>query len=314
MLVFLSPLGALVGLAAPLPLAAAALRERRLGAVRRALGLAAPGRGVFAGALAAAAAVALLALAAAQPALSRSSGTALRTDAEAYVVLDDSRSMAAVGRRGGPTRLERARELALRLRDALPDVPWGVASLNDRTLVEAFPSGDRGLVADTLDQSIGIEQPAPAFDSKRATALGSLAEGTGFFAGQARKRLFVVLTDGESRPFSAVRLAHALGAMHARLVLVRIWGARDRVYDGAGRDLGYRPDPASARQLATLPAKGIPVIPASETERLVSTATRLLGTGPTARPRRERRLVPLAGGLVLAALLPLGVALTRLRA
>jgi hypothetical protein len=313
-LVFLTPAGAIVGAAAALPVGAALLRERRLGPARRVLGLVGPGRGAYASAAAGAAAVALLALAAAQPALPRRAGAALRTDAEAYLVLDDSRSMSAVERRGGPTRLERARELGLRLRDALPGVPWGVASFNDRTLVEAFPTGDRRLVADTMAQSVGIGRPTPAFATKRATALSTFAAGGGFFRPGARRRLFVLLTDGESAPFSAARLARQLHTLRARLVVARLWSPHERVYDGKGRDLGYRPDPTADAALATLPPQGIPVVSAGSSGRLVATVRHLLGNGPTARPRSERRLVPLAGAFVLAAILPLAFVLVRTRA
>ncbi|HEY6017238.1 MAG TPA: hypothetical protein VIU16_10660 [Gaiellaceae bacterium] len=40
---------------------------------------------------------------------------------------------------------------------------------------------------------------------------------------------------------------------------------------------------------------------------------RFLGSGPTAAPRRERRLYPLAPIAVLAAILPLGFVLVRTR-
>ena len=311
--VLLSPLGALVGLAAVLPVAAAVVRERRLAGARRVLGLAPPGRSAYATAAAAAAAVALLALAAAQPALSRSGGVALRTDAQAYLVLDDSRSMAAVQTRGGPTRLERARALALGLRDALPRVPWGVASFNDRTLAHAFPTGDRREVADALTQSIGIQRPAPAFREQNATALGALASGSGFFGPHLRRRLFVLFTDGESRPFLPRAVTAQLRARHARLVLVRVWDPGERVYDAHGRDLGYRPDPAATARLAALPPLGVPVLPATQPDRVRREVARLLGTGPTASPHAERRLVDLAPGLVLAAVLPLGFVLVRTR-
>jgi VWA domain-containing protein len=311
--VFLSPLGSLVALAALLPLGAAVLRERRLAAARRLLGLPGPGRRAYATAAAAAAAVGLLALAAAQPALSRSEGAVLRTDAEAYVVLDNSRSMEAVEQRGGPTRFDRARQLALRLRDALPDVPWGVASFNDRTLVHAFPTGDRSLFAATLEQSVAVGRPRPAFREKRATELSALAAGGGFFRPSTRKRLFVLLTDGESQPFAAAQLAQRLRAKRARLVVVRFWNARERVYDGAGRDLGYRPDATSAEQLAALPPLGVRVLPATEPGTVAAAARRLLGRGPVRHAARERHVVPLTGGLVLAAILPLGFVLVRTR-
>lgn len=313
--VFLTPLAGLVVVAAALPLGAALLRERRLARLRGALGLADPGRGVLATAGSAAAAVALLALAAAQPALSRSHGTAERTDAQAYVVLDTSRSMAAVAQPGGPSRLARAQALALRLRDALPTVPWGVASLTDRVLVHAFPSTDRQLFHDTLAQAIGIERPSPAFRTKTATALMSLGDsaGAGFFAATAKRRLLVCFTDGESNDFVPTALADELRGHRVSLVVVRLWNQGDRVYDARGRDLGYRPDPRSADVAASLGAAGIPVVQEARFDRVAPLARRLLGDGPTGSARTETELVPLAPLLVLAAVAPLGFALVRSR-
>ncbi|HET7567383.1 MAG TPA: vWA domain-containing protein [Gaiellaceae bacterium] len=313
--VFLTPLAGLVVLAAALPLGAALLRERRLGALRHALALDGPGRGALATAGAAAAAVALLALAAAQPALSRSRSGAERTDAEAYVVLDVSRSMAAVASAGGPTRLARAQALALRLRDAVPAAPWGVASLTDRVLVHAFPTSDRPLFHDTVLQAVGIQRPAPAFRTKNATALMSLgtAAGAGFFARAAKRRLLVCFTDGESNGFVPSALAQELRAHRVSLLVVRLWSQGDRVYDARGRDLGYRPDPRSAGLAASLRAAGIPVVPERDFPRAEALAARLLGDGPTVSAHTETQLLPLAPLLVLAAIAPLGFALVRAR-
>src|SRR5262249_30248305 len=138
-LVFLTPLAALAGLAALVPLLLALVREVRDGRLRRVLGVAAPRLGArFATALAAAALVGCLAAAAAQPALRADSRTKARTDAQVFFVVDVSRSMLARARRGAPTRFQRAVELALRVRAALPQVPAGVASLSDWLLPHAF--------------------------------------------------------------------------------------------------------------------------------------------------------------------------------
>src|SRR5439155_9151280 len=95
-LVFLTPVAALVGFAALVPLALAVLRERRDGRLRRAIGVRAPSFPArFASALAAAAVVACLAAAAAQPGLRTESGRRARADAQLVFVLDVSRSMLA---------------------------------------------------------------------------------------------------------------------------------------------------------------------------------------------------------------------------
>lgn len=314
--VFLTPLAGLVALGAILPVAAALVRERRLRRVRAVLGLQAPPRAAaLASALAAAAAIALLGLAAAQPAVAHSTGLRQRTDAEAYAMIDNSRSMEAVSKRGAQPRLARAKALALRLRDAVPQVPWGVASFNDRTLVHAFPSADRGLFADALAQSIGIRRPPPVFRERTATSIDVLAETAiaGFFSPDARKRVVVLFTDGESRPFTPRTLSYMLRSGHVHVLLVRLWSARDRVYDGHGRDLGYRPEPTSGAQLRRLARIGIGVVPEARFDAVPGLVRQLLGSGPTAAPRRERRLFPLAPVAVLAAILPLGFVLVRTR-
>jgi hypothetical protein len=230
-------------------------------------------------------------------------------------VIDNSRSMEAVERRGGTTRFARAKALALRLRDALPQVPWGVASFNDRTLVHAFPSADRRLFADTLAQSIGFRRPPPVFQERTATSIDVLAETAvaGFFSPRAGKRLVVLFSDGESRPFTPQTLSYMLRSGHVHVVVVRLWNARDRVYDARGRDLGYRPLPESGAELLRLARIGVDVVPEARFAAVPALARRYLGSGPTAAPRREQRLYPLAPIAVLAAILPLGFVLVRTR-
>ncbi len=311
--IFLSPLGGLVALAAVLPLAAALLRERRLRRVRAALGLAGPGRGRLGTALAAAGAVALLGVAAAQPALSRTHGVPVRKDAEAYAVFDTTRSMLAVQRRGGPTRFARARALALSLRDDLPEVPWGIATFSDRTLITLFPSGDRALFAAGVQQAVGVQRPAPGYRERNATSMQTLSSlaGNGFFAPSSRHRVAVVFTDGETQRVNAPTLAEELAAARIHVVVVRLWSPADRVYDARGRDEGYRPDPAGAAQVAALRASGIPVVPEREFARVRGLVQSRIGSGPTVPAQPEQDIVPLAPFAILAALVPAGFVLVR---
>jgi hypothetical protein len=313
--VFLSPLGGLVALAAVLPVAAALLRERRLRGLRGELGLASPGRDAVATALAGAAAVALLGLAAAQPALSRARGVAARTDAEVYAVFDTTRSMLAVRRAAGPTRFERARGLAVHLRDELPEVPWGIATFSDRALITIFPTLNRGLFAAAADQSIGPLRPAPGYRERNVTSIQTLTDlaDMGFFSPQAKRRVAVVLTDGETQPVSARELAKTLGNGRVHLLVLRLWNAHDRVYDRHGRDAGYRPDPSSERQLASLRAAGILIVPERDAAAVPGIVRRWLGSGPTATPRTQSELVPLAPAAILAAVVPLAFVLVRSR-
>ena len=95
-LTFLTPGGALLALTAAVPLAALALASRRERHARTVLGLSAPaGAPRWRRAAAVLATVALLGLAASQPALRSSSSVHVRTDAQALFVIDVSRSMLA---------------------------------------------------------------------------------------------------------------------------------------------------------------------------------------------------------------------------
>src|SRR5438132_987613 len=109
-LTFLTPGGALLALAAALPLAALALASQREQRARAVLGLSAPaGARRWRRAAAVLATVALLGLAASQPALRSSSSIQVRTDAQALFVIDVSRSMLASRAPGAATRFARAR-------------------------------------------------------------------------------------------------------------------------------------------------------------------------------------------------------------
>ena len=127
----LSPSGLVLALAVALPLAALVLALRRVDRVRAGLRLPAPrgGRERAQGA-ALAAAVALLALATAQPARTTTEKRQVRTDAQAFLVVDISRSMLAAPP-GGPTRLARGKAEALELARSLRNVPLHPSALLD---------------------------------------------------------------------------------------------------------------------------------------------------------------------------------------
>src|SRR5829696_6185952 len=197
------PFGALVALAAALPLAVFAARERRAARIRAALGVGSSSRvSVATTGFALAAIVGLLALAATQPVLSMTRSRAERTDAELYVVLDTSRSMLASAAPGDATRYDRARTAAERVARAFGEVPVGLASLTDRTLPHVLPTTDARVYLSALDRSIGVERPPPAFFyTTQSTTIGSLRvlATRNFFSPQAQKRVAIVLTDGETR-------------------------------------------------------------------------------------------------------------------
>jgi hypothetical protein len=314
MLTFLTPLGGLVALAVALPLVAYTLSSRRVARVRSELGLEPPARRREWAFVAALAAVPLLlALVAMQPAWRTSEARRVRTDAQAYIVIDTSRSMLASARPGSPTRLDRAKTAAIAIRDALPGVSTGVGTMTDRILPNLLPSPDTKAFAATVRRAVGIEQPPPASSGVTATSLGSIGgiQAGGTFAPSARKRAIVVLTDGESRPFDTAAVADALGT--TKLVLVRVWGPREAVFRPDGTPEGaYRPNPASGAAVDSLAsATGGSGFDERQTAAAAKAVRDALESGPTDRLGLEPHTRALGRFLALVALLPLGLVLWR---
>ena len=256
---FLTPLAALVGLAALLPFAAGALGVARASAARRALGLAAPARGAgMLEPILATVAIAMLGLAAAQPTLAHVSEHRARTDVQALFVLDTSRSMAASATPSLPTRLERALAAAARLRATIPEVAAGVATLTDRVVPNLLPVADADAFYAVLDRAVAIDSPPPRRTRDRSTtyaALANIASGNYFDRGAAR-RIVVLLTDGESNPVDSGEISRALGRKRGyRLLAVRFWRSGEAVFDSnRKREAAYRPDPAGRATVAGVAA------------------------------------------------------------
>ncbi|MBA2298827.1 MAG: VWA domain-containing protein [Actinobacteria bacterium] len=316
-LVFLTPLGALLAAGVLVPLAALLLVRRRARRVRGALGLLEPPAGRLVGTLVTLAAVAaLLGLAAAQPVIERTRIVRVRTDAEAFVVLDVSRSMLARSDADSPSRLERAKSAATTLRSALPEVPVGVASLTDRVLPHLFPSVDEGVFEATVAHSLAIEKPPPrsalATSATRLEALASIVTQR-YFSPSARTRLLLVLTDGESQPLIGARL----GSLFQRppvvdVVFVQFWHGDERVFSRGVPEPQYLPDPSASSVLAGL-AESISgnAYPESELDAAVSQARRLVGSGRTVVRGDPGSRIPLAPHLAAVALAPLALLLIR---
>jgi hypothetical protein len=306
---FLTPRAAFLVALAAVPLAAFAVGTQRVARVRRVLGLPPPAarrrreREAYIAALAV-----LLALAAMQPAIRTQTARRERTDAQAFVVIDVSRSMAAASSPTGPTRLQRAKQLALALAAQLGDVPVGVATFTDRILPDLFPTSDRGTY-DSAVSALTVEDPPPREVSTVATTFDALRQVAtqDFFPESVRKRAVIVITDGESRPFDPRLVASVLGAHGIRLALVRVGSGADRVRRPNGTpEANFRPDPrgaglsigelASAAQAPTGPQAG-------------QVVARELGPGPSnvvgIQPH-TRTLAPLPA---LLALVPLGLLL-----
>jgi hypothetical protein len=313
---FLTPSGALLAFGLLAPLAALFFIRRRAGRLRDVLGLArVPVSRVLVALAALLATGALVGLAAAQPVIEWDTTLRTRTDAEAFVVVDVSRSMLARRSAGSPTRLERAQAAAIDLRAALPEVPFGVASLTDRTLPHLFPSSDRDVFEATLTRSLGIEQPPPRSVATTATSLDALAtiRTHRYFSPAARKRLLVVLTDGESQPVGGARLASLFRMSPVIDVLfIHLWHSDERVFTEGAPEPQYEPDPSSRAVLDGL-ARSVSGSVFAEAELAAATqrARELIGSGTTVVQGEQGHKIALAEYLAAAALAPLGLLLWR---
>lgn len=316
-LTFLSPRAALVALAAVVSVASFVIGRRRLGSVRQNVGLAAPAGGgdlLVAGCVAAV--CALLGLAASQPAIVRENSRRVRSDAQAYVVLDTSRSMLAAASATGRTRLQRSQAAAVALRAALPDIATGVGTITDRALPNLLPSADEAAFERTVTSAIGIEQPPPIQERARATTFAALAEipRNGTFAPSAKRRVLIVLTDGESRPFDLGELSRAVARPpETSVVIIHVWRRDEAVFRPSGaREGAYRPDPTTRTRLDALArATGGAVFSETDLGGAAARARRVLGAGPTEIAGRTTKVQTLAPYTALLALLPLGLVLWR---
>jgi len=314
---FLTPLGALVAVAVVVPMAAFVAFERRAERVRKVLRLPVPPSRVRTVILVSLTLIAAtLGIAAAQPVLTRSTPRALRTDAEVYAVFDVSRSMEA-RRLGGATRLQRAKKLADRVRAELPDIPFGVASFAIYVLPHLFPTGDPAVFDATVRDAVRIGSPpspnvfAPTERTTDLSAISSMSDA--YFDRSATHRLVIVFTDGESNQFFAGDVAFAFHRPLIHTIFVHLWDPHERIYfPGDKVDPGYRPDPASQRELETLArATRGNVFSEHSVGAIAGRARADLGSGPIHRLSPEPGRTPLAPWVLCVAFVPLAVILRR---
>ena len=333
-LTFVTPLGGLLALAAVVPVAAFVVSAARAARGRSVLGLDTPERDRHVALAALAAVPLLLGLAAAEPSFRSHVTRHIRTDAQAIFVFDTSRSMAASSGTGAPTRFARAREAAIRLRnDAIPDVASGISTLTTQLLPHLFPTPDEAVFDSTVKNAIGIEKPPPpalelGLTGTAFSALGPIRD-QGFFDAGTKKRLVILLTDGESGPYEPAALAETLagkggtsgssfgdsGRVQApvTLVVIRIGGSSERIYYSDGSiEAAYRPDPRASNIVSTLASlsKGFAFngTQLSAAGRALSTA---LGSGPTRVQGVRTKTVVFAPYVVLVALAALAVVIRK---
>jgi hypothetical protein len=310
---FLTPIAALAALAALLPLGAAAYSRGRAAAVARRLGLDPPPRWWVGWRIAVAAtAVVLLGLAATQPVLTDQTVVRTRSDVAVLFVLDTSRSMAASLTPTSPTRLARAKQAAVRLRAAIPDVPAGVATLTDRVLPDLLPVPDGAGFDAVVERGVAIEDPPPVTQATNATsyaALDNIATGN-YFTQRVKRRVIVLLTDGESNPFDPDHLAHQLSIEAGyRFLAIRFWDQNEAVFDPDGqREPGYHPDPTGRVLLAQLASAlgGRSFEESQSNGPAASYLRQVVGRGAVGRAQGvpgQRALAPYVAGLATVLLL-----------
>jgi hypothetical protein len=215
---------------------------------------------------------------------------------------------------GAPTRLERAKVLAGSVRAGLRDVRTGVASLTDRLLLHLPPQADTESFHAVVTHALAVGRPPgssnAALGGTSFDALGPIANGN-FFSFSARKRLAVVLSDGESLPLVPGVLDRQLRTGHVALLLVRVGNGGERIYRARGAvDPGYRAErrPAALQDLAPV-AVGRRSFTEAQLPAAIEAARAYLGQGPTVRAGTEPRTHALAPYLLVGAALPLGLLL-----
>ena len=306
----LTPLAALVGLVGVVVVWMRVRSARRAREVCAALGLvpAAPSRLVLdlvpVGVLSL-----VLALAAAQPVVSRLAEKTGRGNAEVIVVLDITRSMDARRAPTEPSRLDRARAMAKELRVALPEVRVGVSSVTDRVLPHLFPTLGENAFAAVVDRAIGIERPPPDRRTRRATALLALGDlgRLAFYRSSTARRIAVVLTDGETVPVDLATLRQRLTDGRVATLWVHVWRPDEALFrlDGE-QDTSYKPDPTSSTAIRrSAGAVGGLLFVEGESAELADTVRRLVGGGPTEVQGRELKSLQLAPPLAAIAFVPL---------
>lgn len=313
---FLTPVAALFGLLAAIPLAMFVSRRRRAEHVQRSLGLAVqpPHRWLLL-AICLAAVPVLVGVAAAQPVVTSTRTVPQRSDAEVFVVVDTSRSMLASEGPDDPVRIERARDQALALQEELPDIPVGIASMTDRVLPHLFPTVDRRVYRETMREAVGIERPPPSTSfGTNVTTLDSLGviPTLSFFGPAAKKRAVVVFTDGESQPISSVLSSDYAQTPRIDVTLIKIGDSTERIYESGVEEAGYQGDPnaeATLRQAAE--AVQGRVLGEGETAEAAAAVREAVGAGPTQERRIEGNRQALMPWVALVAVVPLGFVLYR---
>jgi hypothetical protein len=313
-LTFLTPLAGLVAVAVILPLAAFVRGAHRASRVRSILRLAPPGGSGRQTIVVIVVLALLVGVGAAQPVLEERREHSARTDVHAFFLLDTSRSMLAASAAGETTRFERAVDAARRVRDGLPELPIGIASLTDRVLPMVFPTANPQTFDRVLRYSLGVDRPpSREANNTRASALDAtiVVPERNFFRGP-RRRLLMVFTDAETQRLHPRRLENAFRDSGIETILVRIGTPEERIYRPGGSVELYQPDPAGAAFAdAYAQALGGRAFAEDELDEAIDAARDVIGSGRSAVRVEAADVRPLGPFVFLAALVPLSFLLWR---
>jgi hypothetical protein len=166
-------------------------------------------------------------------------------------------------------------------------------------------------------KAVDIERPGPtlSYANLKATSYDALADiVTGkYFKPEAKKRLVVVFTDGESRPLAG-ELARAFEGQQPPIqtIFVHHWAADERIYETGVAEAGYEAERSAPSSLAAV-AELVDgkVFAESELDAAEAAIKQATGEGPTRSRKLEGERRALMPWITLAAVLPLAFLLYR---
>jgi hypothetical protein len=221
--------------------------------------------------------------------------------------------MLARGSAGAPDRLQR-REAAWRvqLRHAIPDVPFGIASLTDRVLPHLFPTLDpnvfESVLAATRSASSARRRQAPTTLATDYSTSGEHRAANNYYGADVQKRVLVFFSDGESKYFDDIVLRREVRQGNVHVLFVHLWERRrEDLPQKNNVDPGYRPDPqANQERSGSAAARRRRVLGEGSRDDAAHETKAFLGTGPqTRRCGEQRTQISLGPYVALMALLPL---------
>jgi hypothetical protein len=260
--------------------------------------------------LVAIAAMLLVALAAAQPAVLRTAPERSRDDVQVWIAVDTSNSMLAAPAPGADNRLRRARQAAVGLRRRLGGLKVGLAVMTTRVLPLLPPTADENTFAAVERGSVQPNTPEPLTleiaSGNVSTSFSNLTVVPDLnFYGKAKRKLLVVISDMETGEFDTDMVKTAFASHHVGLLLVQVGSAHDRVWMNGHADPSYRPQRSEAGKVARLAeaSAGGRLFTIGDTGAVAKRVRLLAGRGPSsAGGIRSSRYVLLSPYLLLAAL------------